>query len=350
VAVRTAVGDALGRVRGAAWSAAQCGIAAAGAWAFSTEVLGHARPFFAPVAAVVSLGLGGAGRLRRTAELSLGVALGVGVGDLLVRLIGQGAWQIGVVVFIALLLAVTVGAKGLAVSQTGLQAVFVVALPRTPHSGLHRWQDALVGGAAALLVAALLPSDPWREAKRLRIAYVTELVTVIRLTATALRSGSGPLAAEALTRGRAMDPLLARWQVALATGRETTRLSPFRDDRAEFWDSSMLLLVGVTRATRNLRVMVRRVVLTVETGQSLPSALPELLDELAAALELAAADDDAVRPLVQLAARLDPTALGATSLSAQVAVGQLRVAVVDLLDGLGLEHDRARNALPSLSA
>ena len=32
----------------------------------------------------------------------------------------------------------------------------------------------------------------------------------------------------------------------------------------------------------------------------------------------------------------------------QVVVGQLRVAVVDLLEGLGIEHDRARNALPEL--
>jgi hypothetical protein len=61
-----------------------------------------------------------------------------------------------------------------------------------------------------------------------------------------------------------------------------------------------------------------------------------------------ATSDQAIGPLVDLAARLDPVALGATSLSAQVVVAQLRVAVVDLLDGLGLEHDRARNALPGL--
>ncbi|MCW2599444.1 MAG: hypothetical protein JWM02_1273 [Frankiales bacterium] len=347
---RTAVVDALGRIRAGAWSAAQCGIAAALAWATSSHVLGHSRPFFAAVAAVVALGLSGSGRLRRTAELSLGVALGVGVGDLFVGLVGQGAWQIGVVVFIALLLAIAVGAKGLAVSQAGLQAVFVVALPRTPNSGLHRWQDALVGGAAALLVAALLPSDPWREAKRLRSHYFKELAEVVRQAARGLRSESEGEVAEALARSRAMEPVLARWQEALATGRETTRLSPFREDRGEFWENSSRLLVQVTRASRNLRVLLRRVTTSEETGQPLPAAVPDLLDELAAAIELAAVDDDAISPLVELAARLDPAALGAQSLSAQVVVGQLRVTVVDLLDGLGLEHDRARNALPPLTA
>lgn len=348
--VRTAVRDAVTRVRAGAWSAGQCGIAAAGAWAFSVDVLGHGRPFFASVAAVVALGLGGAGRLRRTAELAGGVALGVGIGDLLVSLIGQGAWQIGVVVSVALLIAIGVGARGLAVSQAGLQAVFVVALPRVPHSGLHRWQDALVGGAAALLVAGLLPADPWKQSKRLRCSYLADLASVMRETSQGIRVASGPVTAEALGRGRLLEPSLEQWAEALATGRETTRLSPFRYDRAEFWEETSRLVTGASRATRNLRVMIRRVTVALETGQPLPPALPDLLDRLAAALDLAARSEDAVVSLVELAASLDPVVLGATTLSAQVVVGQLRVAVVDLLDGLGLEHDRARNALPRLAS
>ncbi|MGB8650401.1 MAG: FUSC family protein, partial [Mycobacteriales bacterium] len=218
--LRTAVGDAGVRVRAGAWGAAQCGLAASGAWAFSTEVLHHLRPFFASVAAVVALGLSGGGRLRRTAELAVGVAIGVAVGDLLVGLIGQGAWQIGVVVFVGLLLAVAVGGRGLVVSQAGLQAVFVVALPRLPHSGLHRWQDAIVGGATALLVAALLPQDPWRQVVRLRCGYVAELAAVLRDTSAGVRTGSATAAAEALARGRALEPALTRWDEALAAGRD----------------------------------------------------------------------------------------------------------------------------------
>lgn len=347
--VRRAVDNSFARVRAGAWSAAQCGLAASVAWAFSIHVLGHPRPFFAAVAAVVALGLRAGQRLRRTAELAVGVALGVAVGDLLVGVIGQGAWQIGVVVVVALLLAVAFGGGGLVVSQSGLQAVFVVALPRLPNSGLHRWQDALVGGAAALLVAALLPSDQWRETKRLRDDYLRELAAVVRAAAGGVRSASSGQVAEALRRGRALEPVLGRWEDALATGRETTRLSPFRDDRGDFWRGAQLLTGGANRATRNLRVLLRRAVTSLESGQALPAALPELLDELAVALELAAAEEEAVPLLLALAARLDPVLLGAQSLAGQVVVGQLRVAVVDLLEGLGLEHDRARNTLPALT-
>ncbi len=344
--VRRQLADAQARVRAGAWGAAQCGLAAALAWAFSSEVLGHTRPFFASVAAVVALGLTGGGRLRRTAELAAGVAVGVAVGDGWVSLFGQGIWQIGVVVFLALLAAVAVNGGGLAVSQAAVQAVFVVALPRTPNSGLHRWQDALVGGVAALLVASLLPSDPWKQAARIRERYLTDLAAVLRDAASAVRSGSSTASAEALGRARNLEPLLARWEDALVTGRETVRLSPLRraDDRGD-----AVLLPGLTRATRNLRVLLRRVTVALETGDPLPRELPSLLEDLAATLEPSTPGAEAIGPLVLLAARLDPAELGATSLSSQVVVAQLRVAMVDLLVGLGLGQDRAREALPTLS-
>lgn len=342
-----AVADSWSRVRAGAWGAAQCGIAAAGAWAFATEVLGHPRPFFASVAAVVSLGLTAGGRLRRTAELSAGVALGVAVGDVWVSLFGQGIWQIGVVVFCALIAAVAINGGGLAVTQAAVQAVFVVALPRSPHSSFHRWQDALVGGAAALLVAALLPPDPWKDSRRLRGTYLTELALVARETAAAVRSGSSTAAAEALGRGRLLEPVLRRWEAAIETGRETTRISPLR--RGDSGPEQRLVL-GLTRATRNLRVLVRRAMVALETGDPLPAELPELLDELATVLQPSTSSFDAIGPLIELAARLDPVALGARSLSAQVMVAQLRVVVVDLLEGLGLDPARAREALPTLQS
>jgi uncharacterized membrane protein YgaE (UPF0421/DUF939 family) len=336
------------RLRGGAFGALQCGLGAALAWAFSVHVLGHPRPFFASVAAVVALGLRPSQRLRRTAELAVGVALGVLVGDLVVGLIGSGAWQIGVVVATGLLIAVGCGGGGLVVTQTGLQAVFVVALPRTPHSGLHRWQDALVGGGVALAISAVISTDPWRDARRIGAGYVQDLAAVLRDVAAALRAQSVDQLDGVLERARALEPALALWQDALASGHETTRLALLRDDREDYWRRGQQLERGLTRGTRNLRVLIRRARAALQGGQPLPDCLPSLLEELAAAVT--AAPEEACQQLLTLAARLDPDALGATSLSGQVVVGQLRVAVVDLLEGLGIEHDRARNALPALTS
>jgi uncharacterized membrane protein YgaE (UPF0421/DUF939 family) len=314
------------------------------------HVLGHPKPFFASVAAVVALGLRGGQRLRRTAELAIGVALGVLIGDAVVGVIGSGSWQIGVVVFVALLLAVAFGGTGLVVTQAGLQAVFVVALPRTPNSGLHRWQDAIVGGVVALLIAALLQRDPWREARRQRAVYVSELAAVLRDCAEGIRAGSSGQVSAALARGRLMEPALQRWTDALQSGREATLLSPLREDRGDYWDMGQQLTVGLSRASRNLRVLVRRALAAMQQGQQLPACLPDLLDELAAAIDKAADGDGACQPLLDLAGKLDPVTLQATTLAGQVVVGQLRVAIVDLLEGLGVEHDRARDALPELVA
>ncbi len=70
----------------------------------ATDLIGHQRPFFAPIAAVVSLN--GARRMRRAVELVVGVSVGVGVGDLLISVIGSGPWQIGLVVALAMTTAV----------------------------------------------------------------------------------------------------------------------------------------------------------------------------------------------------------------------------------------------------
>ena len=347
--LRRAVGDSWKRVRDGAWSAGQCGLGAASAWAISTELLDHPRPFFAPVAAVVALGIGGGGRLVRTAELAVGVALGVAIGDAWVGLFGQGIWQVGVVVTLALLVAVAINGGGLAVTQSAIQAVFVVALPRTPHGGLHRWQDALVGGGVALAVAALLPADPWAQSQRLARQYCTELAAILHATASAFRRADHAGIAEQLVRGRALTAEQARWQEALRVGRETARLSPFRRGGGPALREGQRLATGLERATGNLRVLIRRLISVPDLHGSLPARLPDLLEDLVRVVALMPEGDAALAPLSDLAAQLDPAALQAVSLPAQVAIGQLRVAVVDLLEALGIDPQRARAALPALA-
>lgn len=56
----------------------------------------------AAIAAVVCLGLTRGQRLRRPIEWTLGVGLGVDVGDLLVSAIGAAPWQIALVVALAM--------------------------------------------------------------------------------------------------------------------------------------------------------------------------------------------------------------------------------------------------------
>ena len=122
----------------------------------ATDLFGHQRPFFAPIATVVSLN--GARRMRRAVELVVGVSVGVGVGDLLISVIGSGPWQIGLVVALAMTTAVWLDGGPLIVTQAGSSAVLVATLlPPGGTGGLERCLDALVGGAIGILVVMLLP-------------------------------------------------------------------------------------------------------------------------------------------------------------------------------------------------
>jgi uncharacterized membrane protein YgaE (UPF0421/DUF939 family) len=132
---RFAVG--VGRVRLSWWSIAQSALGGALAWELAARLLGHPAPYFASVAAIVCLSISVLNRLRRVGELALGVSIGVLLGDLLVREIGRGSWQLGVVVLIAMTIGLLLDGGVLIVNQAALQAVFVAALP-PPAGGPRR--------------------------------------------------------------------------------------------------------------------------------------------------------------------------------------------------------------------
>ena len=72
------------RLRTNVWAVVQTALAASISYFLAVVVLGQEQPFFAPIAAVISLGLTLGERGRRTVEVVLGVAVGLLVADLIV--------------------------------------------------------------------------------------------------------------------------------------------------------------------------------------------------------------------------------------------------------------------------
>src|SRR6476660_5814026 len=160
--------DRIGRVRGNLLLTVQAGCAAGIAWLIAHDLMGHRTPFFAPIAAVIVLGVSVGQRLRRAVELVVGVALGIGVGDLLIWWIGTGPVQIAAGVFLAMVTAVFLGGSPTVVGQAASSAVLVATLA-PPQHGIYfsRFFDALVGGLTGVLVMALLlPLNPLRHIQR----------------------------------------------------------------------------------------------------------------------------------------------------------------------------------------
>jgi hypothetical protein len=106
--VRREAESALGRLRAGMWPVVQTAVAAALAWSAAVLVLGHERPFVAAIAAVISIGAVAGQTLRRAVEWTLGVAVGLTVADLIMFAIGTGPVQTGVIVGLAMSVALLI--------------------------------------------------------------------------------------------------------------------------------------------------------------------------------------------------------------------------------------------------
>jgi uncharacterized membrane protein YgaE (UPF0421/DUF939 family) len=327
-----------------AWLALQSGFAAGLAWFFAHHAIGHARPFFAPIAAVITLAVSVGQRLRRAVELVVGVALGIAVGDSLVYLIGTGPWQIGLVVGFAIVVAIFLGSGSALVTQAASSAVLVATLtPPTGGINFDRFFDALVGGGIGLAVMALLlPVNPLTVVGRAATPILRVLEEGLTGTATALAERDVDRAEVALARLRAAEADLDRFQDALSAAQETATLAPVRwrarGALAQYVEGAEY----VARALRNTRVLVRRSVVLVKDDEPVPAALPLavrmlgeavgwLRRELADAVEPEAARDRALSG-VRAAAAAYAEGVG---FSGSVVVAQVRSAANDLVRASG---------------
>ena len=330
----------------------QCALAAGVAWALARYVAGHPQPFFAPVAAMVALGFSFGQRLRRVAEVMVGVAVGVGVGDLFVQFFGTGVAQIIFVVALAMSVAVLLGAGTLMTTQAGVQAAIVTTLLPNPGAGFSRWLDAALGGLVALAAATIAPAAAIRRPRQQASEVLNELSEILVETADGLRTKNEKAVTDALRRARASESMLDDLRSAADEGVAVVRMSPFRRRHRGRVQQIADLVVPADRAIRNIRVLVRRCAVSVWRDEQMPAEYPMLLDRLADGTRLIAeslfepaADVTAHRVLGELGRRTAELPLPA-GLSAVVVLGQIRSTVVDLLELTGTSYDDARKLVP----
>jgi uncharacterized membrane protein YgaE (UPF0421/DUF939 family) len=336
----------------------QCSVAAALAWLVATQVFSHNRPFFAPIAVVICIGVGlGQRRLRRVVELMLGVSVGIGVGDLLIYLIGTGPWQLGLVLALAMTIAVLFGGGPLVTLQAGSSAILVATLlPPGGTAGLDRMLDALIGGLLGLAAIALLPGDPPELARKRGWALLAELAAALTAAAAAITERDREIAQQALRRARSQRAS-DDYRDALRTAQEIAAISPIRRRQRHRIARYTAAAEPIDLALRNSRVLLRRTRSALTDDETFPPTLPAALRQLAdAATAFANVDGDRsdfteVREKIRAAATaVDADGLDHTGFSARVVTAQLRSIAVDLLQATGLDHEKARGFLPSMGA
>lgn len=347
----------LERLRAGWLAILQSAVGAGLAWFVAYDVIGHAQPFFAPIAAILALGVSLGQRLSRTLQLLTGVVLGVLVGDLLLQVIGPGAWQIMLFVGVAMATAVLCSGSQLTINQTAISAVLLatIASPdQAAGAGLNRFVDAAVGALIGLAInAVLLPVNPLTIVRRSAGPMFSELAAVLDDIADGLERGDRSAARSALERARALDAGLGILDGEISAAEELARLAPVRWSMRAEVQRYAAMVTYLDYTVRNTRVLARRAYVLVEADHAVVGELPAAIRHLATAVRLLHADVErdtsfaASRARIAAAAALAAEGLrhGRSSLSVQIALEQVRSTAVDLLRASGLTIAEARAAL-----
>jgi uncharacterized membrane protein YgaE (UPF0421/DUF939 family) len=354
-ASRTGIRTRRERIIATARPILQTAVAASLAWLFATEVVGHSQPFFAPISAVVTLGLTVGQRRRRAVELAIGVSVGIGIADLLVSAIGTGTWQVGVVTGLAMLAATLVGGGTLLASQAGASAVLVATLQPPEGFDFTRSLDALVGSATALVVAAVvLPIDPVRLVREGIGPVLDRLAAALGQIADALEHRDASEAERALVAVSRLDQLYERLTDTLAEAGDAARISLSWRGKLGRLERYVAAVGELGLAIENTRALSRGAARAIALDDATPPEVAASIRELATAARrlddlLEDGNADPSREAALRAVQLANAVLGETAnMSAVHIVGQVRLVAVDLLRAGGMPRTEAQQAVRSV--
>jgi uncharacterized membrane protein YgaE (UPF0421/DUF939 family) len=345
---------AWGRLRADLWPLAQTALAASLAWLLAANVLGHRSPFFAPIAAIVSLAATRGQRARRAVELMLGVALGVGVGTILTRAIGVGVLQLALIVGLAMAVAILVGAGRQLLTEAAVSATLVVTVSSTTRGfPPTRLLDALVGGAVALVFSQVLfPVHPVKVVRAAAESVLGEVGETLVEVAAALDRSDVEAAEKALVKARRVSSDWGRFEQALDLGREAARYAPTRRRQRQSFVAYREAGLPLDLLVRDVHVLARGAVRALMIGDPVPSRLTHALRDLARATcalggQLGQPQESA--PIKSMALRAAYTATGLAppeeNLSVSVLIGYTQATAADLLRALGIDRQRAHQRI-----
>lgn len=357
------------RVRQRSWFIVQSALSAGLAYYVAHEVVGHTAPFFAPIAAVVIMGLSGGDRIRRAFEMSIGCSLGIGVGDLLFLYLGPGYWQITVAVLISLLFASFASSSPLVNNQVAIGAILIATImppgtvSPTGTGGPERMIDAIIGCVVGLLVIALLPNSPLGTGRHKVSKILSIASSVLHDVSEALKTGDIEEVNEALSLSRATQGDINAMIEAAKQSKETTTLSPFLWGTRRRVRILQRILPSVDNVVRNTRVLARRSTVLNEDHDAVSEEQVVLIDELSdITLQLSEVYEKnsklseaheipvIVRHLQQLGSRCTTDLVEGRVLSAWAILAQTRSIIVDVLQICGMSRESALASLAPTSA
>jgi uncharacterized membrane protein YgaE (UPF0421/DUF939 family) len=293
---RLALTRAADRLRPRLLQIVQTAAAAVTAWLLARVLLPDPRPSFAAIAAIIALSASYGERGKEALQLVGGVVLGLAIADVVVRAIGAGPYQIGILIVVAMTAAVILGGGQTVTSEAAVSALLLMAL--SGGSGMstfspNRVLEAVIGGGVALFVSTVFfPPDPSLQVGRAAQALFAHLGRTLERVAVALAGVDREAAEHALVDAREADALVATLDDAVRAGRDTARTTATRRATRKPLERYARSLTQIDFAVRNTRVLARHVLRRVRAGDTEPAVLAGAVSELAQSVwELAASFD-----------------------------------------------------------
>ena len=341
------------RLLSGSWPAiVQSAVAAGIAWTLAKLVVGQPEPFFAPAAAVISLGLSRGQPRRRAVELSIGVAVGIGIAAAIVYLIGVGPIQVTVLVALVMSVSLLLNGSQVLINQAAVSALLIMTLPGQG-AAIDRFLDACVGGAVAIAFGLVFSfHEPLAAVEEARRDALADLAASLESVAAALTRSDLAAAEAALASSRKLDAGVDVLYDAVSEAGETAAFSPRRRSLLEELDPQAGAAPQIDYAVRDARVLARATTTAVRRGAHLDPRLAEAVETLAAAtraLDAVGRGDSGargdVRELGSRAVELAGAADVHNSLWPTMIFGQTRAIAFDLMQAAGENADRARSLL-----
>ncbi len=341
------------RLRGSIPAILQITVTAVAAVAFAQIVLGHPQPIVAAIVAINALGFARVARPLGVLETVVAMSLGIALAEVLLLAFGAGLLQYALALVLTLAVARLVTGNAVYALAAAVQCSLVMLVSAPAGGPFTRTLDAVVGGVFALVATAVIPRDPRTTAAHDGRRLIEEHVAVLQELSTALGAGDQHAAGLALSRARATQPLVDEWTGSVDSGLAIVRVSPLARRSRFDLQRQRVMLTGLEQATRNLRVLARRIEWQLRDGR--PRAeIAELLRRIALSLGPLAdslsdvsAQPIARQSLSEILRNLDPEHfLPETSVSDRNTLHALPPYLVDLLRATGLSLDEARALLP----
>lgn len=338
----------LRKLAGYTWPLLQRTAAAAVAWVIATYAAGHQAPFFAPIAAIISLNALVGERGVNAIRLLTGVFVGIVVGELALAIFGAGLWTLTLATFTAMVIARAITNVRIVLNQAAGSAILTAAIA-SGQVGPQRLIDALIGVGVALVFSQILfTPEPVALLRSAEAAALADMADGLGLTAEALERDDDELALESVNRLRNMrDRLGELARLRKASGRIARH--------SLIWRSQIAPVVGENESAAHLDLLGGSCLMLARTAAATSSPerqvlvptvrdLSNSLANLAKKLDDRPARQRAANQALEVARRLSRSSAPPGS-TLQMAFMVVRVVAVDLMVFAGVAPEEADAAM-----